>query len=1062
MRPTLSFVFFQVILFFAVFICEGQSYYFKHYQADDGLAHNSVTSIIQDTKGMIWIGTRGGLNRFDGYTFKTYKDKNNKFGNIGNNIVTTIVEDKKGMLWIGTGKGIFNYDPYLEIFTPLEMAPQNYISHILVDDQNNLFFLANRKLYQYLSKEKRVLNLGIQASCLAIDENSDLWLGNDDGVIQHYNISNKSATSIRIVDQHVPANLRSISKILPIKGDELLLGCFKQGLKSYNTKTRVVRSLPLYNSKNTDIYVRDICAGEHQEYWVATESGIYIYNLTTGTSRSLRKRYGDPYAIADNAVYTICKDNQGGMWTGTFFGGLNYHSKENARFEKYYPLLGVNSISGNAVREICPDNRGNLWIGTEDAGFNKFNVKTGIFTNYTSTGKTGEVSYPNIHGLLALGNELYIGPFHHGLDIMDMHTGLVTKSFKVIGNKNDQISDFVLSIYLTRDSTLLIGTAYDGSGLFRYNRKHKTFTRIREIPYNSYVFDIKEDHQGNIWTGSVSQGAFYYNPKTGRHGNVRFGDKVGGKIINEFPVSGILEDSDHAMWFTTAGGGFIRLSPDRRSFKKFTTKNGLPSNVTYRMLEDNSKNLWISSLKGLICFNMRTGNFKIYTQSNGLITDQFNFNSAYKDSNGKMYFGSVKGMIAFDPKAFEKKDASPPTYITGFQINNKEIIPGTAHSPINKSILYTDTLVLSHDQNNFSIEFATLNYSSPDVTRYEFMMQGLDKNSTYLSSNRKAYFTDLSAGNYTFSVRAKSNVNNWAGKERRLFIKILPPFWESYTAYLFYLLALSITLFWSLRYYHRRLERKNLNKLQLFEHEKEKEIYQAKIEFFTNIAHEIQTPLTLIVGPVERMIKKTEEQPAIRKSLLMVEKNAKRLAELTDQLLDFRKTEMDQFGLNFVNIDINALLQEQFEVFRPEAEKSHISFHLKLPKKHVIVFADREALVRICSNLISNAIKYGTSTCVISLTEFDSDDENFTIRFSNDGKGIPDEFKNKIFEPFFRLYSKDKPGTGIGLSLAKSLTDLHNGSLTLTSGDTDKVIFELTLPVHQQFEFKLSSWKKIK
>lgn len=1062
MRPLLSFVSFQVMLFLAVFNCEGQSYYFKHYQADDGLAHNSVTSILQDNKGMMWIGGRGGLNRFDGYSFKTYKNKNDKFGNIGNNIVTTILEDKKGILWVGTGKGIFKYDPYQEVFSALEMAPLNYISHILADDQNNLYFLADKKLYQYLSKEQRVLNLNIQASCLAIDEKMNLWLGNDDGMIQKYNPSSKSILNIRIIDRQVPANLRPISKIFPTKGDELLVGCFKQGLKSYHTKTGVVRSLALSDSKNSDIYVRDISAGEDQEYWVATESGIYIYNLTTGASHNLHKRYGDPYALADNAVYAVYKDNQGGMWAGTFFGGLNYYSKENARFEKYYPRFGVNSISGSAVREICSDNQGNLWIGTEDAGLNKMNLKTGIFTHYTASGSKGDVSYPNIHGLFALDDQLYIGPFYHGLDIMNMRTGKVTKSFKVIGDKNDQISDFVLSIYLTKDSTLLIGTAYEGSGLFKFERKQQRFSRIKEIPYNSYVFGIMEDKKGYIWTGSETQGAFYYHPKTGRHGNIRFGDKVRDKIINEFPVYGILEDSNHALWFTTEGGGVIRLSPDRKSFKKFTTKNGLPSNVTYRILEDDAKNLWISSLKGLICFNMRTGQFKIYTQSNGLITDQFNFNSAYKDNNGKMYFGSVKGMIAFDPKAFEKKGLSPPTYITGFQINNKEIIPGLSDGPLSKSILHTDSLVLSYDQNNFSIEFAALNYSSPEVTRYEYLMQGLDKNRTYLSSNRKAYFTDLSAGDYTFLVRAKSNVDDWRGQERKLFIKILPPFWKSYTAYFFYLCVFSFLLFWSVRYYHRRLERKNLNKLQLFEHEKEKEIYQAKIEFFTNIAHEIQTPLTLIVGPVERLISKTAEQPGIKKSLLMVEKNAKRLAELTSQLLDFRKTEMDQFGLNFVNIDISALLKEQVAVFAAEAEKSQISLNLELPKKHVVVFADREALVRICSNLISNAIKYGVATTTISLAEVLPEDEHFTVRFSNDGKGIPDEFKEQIFKPFFRIHSKDKPGTGIGLSLAKSLTELHNGSLILVSGATDKIVFELTLPVHQQIEFKLSSWKKIK
>lgn len=1063
MRYIFSFVFFQILFLFAFFSCKGQSHYFKHYQADDGLAHNSISAILQDHKGLIWVGTRGGLNRFDGYTFKTYKNEKSKFGNIGNNVIIAIAEDKSEMLWIGTGNGIFRYDPHKELFVALENTPQVYISHIVVDTENNVFFLADGDLYQYNQKENKVANLKMEASCVAIDDSMTLWMGTDDGMLKSYNLHTKLTTSVRIIDQNVPLNLRSISKIFPIKNNEILVGCFKQGLKSYHTKTGLIKSLTLRNSDNTDIYVRDITAANNQEYWVATESGIYIYNLVTNTSKNLRKRAGDPYSIADNAVYTVCKDNQGGMWAGTFFGGLNYYSKENARFEKYYPLLGTNSISGSAVREISSDNKGNLWIGTEDAGFNKFNPKTGIFTNYTSTGKKTAVSYPNIHGLLAIENQLFIGPFLHGMEIMDIRTGLITDRFKLIGDKDDKISDFVMCIYLTTDSTLLVGTAYKGSGLFVYSRKEKKFTRIKKIPYNSYVFAIEEDKQGNIWTGSDSQGAFYYHPKTGKHGNIRFGDKVKNKIINEFPVYGILEDSNRAIWFTTEGGGLIKVSADRKVVKKFTTENGLPTNVLFRVLEDDSKHLWISSLKGLICLDLQTEKFKIYTQANGLITDQFNFNSAYKNlNNGKMYFGSVKGMIGFNPKDFERKDAGPPIYITGFQVNNQEVSPNVSNSPLKRSILYTDTMVLDYYQNNFSIEFAAINYSSPEVTRYEYLMDGLDQNRTYLSSNRKAYFTDLSAGSYKFIVRAKSNVGSWASQERHIFIKILPPFWKSYTAYFIYILLFAITLFYGIRYYHRHLERKNMNKLQLFEHEKEKEIYQAKIEFFTNIAHEIQTPLTLILGPIERIMKKADEQLGIKKNLRMVEKNAKRLAELTSQLLDFRKTEMHQFGLNFVNTNVSNLLKDQVTGFKQEAEKGNISLNLELPKNHIIVFADTEALVKICSNLISNALKYSTSMATVKLLTVNPSDEQFVIRFSNDGKGIPEEFRDRIFEPFFRLHGKNKLGTGIGLSLAKSLTELHNGSLKLVSAETDMVIFELILPIHQEFEFKLSSWKKIK
>ncbi|MBS1566402.1 MAG: histidine kinase, partial [Bacteroidetes bacterium] len=535
-----------------------------------------------------------------------------------------LAEDREGMIWIGTGKGIFKYDPFRESLISLDVAPGAYISHLVVDQQNNLWFLANYSLCKYDHEKNKVENLKIQASCLAIDR-MKLWIGHDTGSVGAYDIATGTIINMKPVCNQGPGNSRSISKIYPINDHELLIGCFKQGLKSYNVSTGLVQSLQLGNNIKTDFYVRDITAGGQQQYWIATESGIYIYDMALNKSQHLRKKAGDPYSLADNAVYTICKDNQDGMWVGTYFGGINYYSKENARFEKYFPLQGANSISGDAIGTICPDTYGNLWIGTEDAGLNKLNLKTGKFTNYTATGKNGDISYPNIHGLLVQGNQLFIGPFLRGMEIMDIRTGRVTDHFRFVGNQHDRLSDFIQRIYLTKDSMLLVGTAYRGSGLFSFDPKLKTFSRIPQIPYNSYVFDIAEDHEGTIWTGSVSQGVFYYNPRTGKHGNLRFGNTEENQVINEFPVHNILEDSEHALWFATSGGGLVKLSPDRKAIKKFTLEKGFPSNLIYCMLEDGARHLWISSLDGLICFDMATEQSRVYTQANGLITNQFNY-----------------------------------------------------------------------------------------------------------------------------------------------------------------------------------------------------------------------------------------------------------------------------------------------------------------------------------------------------------------------------------------------------------------------------------------------------
>lgn len=1035
----------KIILCLALLItvhCQGQSYYFKHYQADDGLAHNTVITITQDSKGLIWIGTKGGLNRFDGYTFKTYK-------NIGNNVVGSIAEDQDKMIWVGTGRGLFKYNTVKETFTEITALSSSNISNIRVDPSGDLWFLSNGELSQYQPKKDRLTGTGQYASCLTTDPSGQLWLGHDDGTISAY-----KGASIQIIDRNLRPHLKLISKIYPADNGLMLIGTTKEGLKSYDPKTGRIRSLLIRNKDSTEIFVRDIVRSGPDEYWIATESGIYIYNTRTDSSKNLRKHAGDEYSLTDNAIYSLCRDNQGGLWAGSYFGGLNYFSAENARFEKYYPLQNANSIQGNAIREICSDDNHNIWIGTEDAGINKLDIKTGKFTNYTADGSSSALSYPNIHGLLAIGNRLYTGPFQHGLEILDIKTGRVLDRFRLIGERDSMNADFVMSIHLTADSNILIGTTGTGAGLYNYDWRHHSFTRCRQIPWGSFVYAILEDHTGTIYTGSLERGSFYFNRRTGEKGNIRFAEK--GE--RDHQVQGIFEDSEHSIWFATEGGGLYRLDSTRKSIKRFSTQNGLPSNNLFRILEDNHKNIWVSSLKGLICLNLKTEKIKVYTQSNGLITDQFNYASAFKDNSGKMYFGSVKGMIAFDPDKFTQSPYTPATYITGFAINNKEVVPDSLGSPLKKSILYTDTILLDYNQSNFSIEFAALNYSSPAVTRYKYFMKGLDKDFTYLNSNRKAYFTDLSPGSYTFIVKAESNVGSWTGKEARLFIKIRPPFWKSAWAWVIYIHTIGLILWLAIRSYHRSIERKNSRKLERFEYEKEKEIYQSKIEFFTNIAHEIQTPLTLILGPLELLIKKIDETPSIRKSLLMMDKNGKRLFDLTTQLLDFRKTEADQFGLSFVNADITNILHEQITIFKPEADKARITIHTDFPKQHLVAYVDIEAFVKICTNLLSNAIKYAASRVDITIT---TSPETFSIQFINDGKAIPEEFREKIFEPFFRLRSAEKPGTGIGLSLARSLTELHNGTLTLISGDTNKIILELSLPIHQKFEFQLSKWKKI-
>jgi len=432
-----------------------------------------------------------------------------------------------------------------------------------------------------------------------------------------------------------------------------------------------------------------------------------------------------------------------------------------------------------------------------------------------------------------------------------------------------------------------------------------------------------------------------------------------------------------------------------------------------------------------------------------LLNDQFNYNSGYKDEKGEMYFGSVKGMISFRPDNFLNPTIVPPVYITGFQVQNKELDITSDSAILNKSILYAERITLPYDRSSISIDFAALSFISPENTTYSYVMKGLDNEWTEIKPNRKIYFTNLSPGNYIFKVKAGIN-GNWGKEERQIVIKILPPWWATVWAYLFYA-AIAVGIgYYLLKTYHI-----------ISEDKKEKEIYEAKIDFFTNVAHEIRTPLTLIKGPVENLLEQIDEMPAIKEDVITMERNTNRLIALITQILDFRQTETKGFSIDFLKVDISALLKENYINFSPLAKKKNLEYNIELPSATLYSFADEEALNKIFSNLINNAVKYALSKVTIRLLTPDNNGTHFTIEIENDGLIIPVEMSEKIFEPFYRMKETAKQqGTGLGLALAKSLTELHKGNLYLKNS-TSLNVFVLCLPIKPIQENKMN-FKKSK
>ncbi|MBC7830266.1 MAG: histidine kinase [Chitinophagaceae bacterium] len=1028
-------------LLFAVTV-NAQQHYFRHYQVENGLSNNTVFCNMQDKNGFMWFGTKDGLNRFDGYRFKTFHISNNDESSLTRDLISSLAIDKEGILWVGSQKGLYRFDARQERLVAFIDTLKD-INDIYIDKQNQLWFTSGLTVcrYNFEKKRLRIFSPGRYFNATSICEAKDgsIWFSTNDGYLQQFDDSTETFRKFNVFAQSPPASSNHIEKILADTDGSIFIGTPSQGIKKFNPVSMEYQDVLTSNSDKTAVYVRDILQVSDDELWFATESGIFILDKNTGKFLNLKKKYLDPYSLSDNAIYALHKDSEGGIWAGTYFGGINYFPKQYFAFQKFFPDYTENSISGNAVREICEDGAGNIWIGTEDAGLNKLNPRTKQINHFEPTGEQTSIANSNIHGLLVVQDDLWVGTFEHGLDIIDINTGKVKKHYISGPGANDLKSNFIVSLLQTKSGEIYVGTS---NGLFRYVRLNDHFASSENIPTGGFISCLMEDQAGTVWVGSHGRGIFYFNPVTGEKGHYENEPDNKNSLTSNI-VNALYEDSDKNLWIATEGGGLCQLINDKKQFKRHTTKTGLPSNFIFKILEDNNKTLWITTSKGLVNMNVTRGTHKVYTKANGLLNDQFNYNSGYKDAAGKLYFGSVQGMITFKPDAFYQSKFVPPVYITEFQLPNKELQIIRDTSILKRSILLTNKITLPYDQSTFSVDFAAVSFTSPEMTEYSYTMEGLDKDWTYLKSNRKVYFTNLKPGTYIFKVKAGSN-GSWNKQVKQLIVQVNPPFWATQWAYLVYIIVSSSLLYYLVRTYHR-----------LQEDKKEKAIYQANIEFFTNIAHEIKTPLTLIKGPVENLSEMVNQVPAIREDVVTMERNTNRLVNLINQILDFRQTETKGFSLDFSAVNINEILQEAYLTFEPLAKKRKLLYTLNLPAADIQTMADAEALNKIFNNLFSNATKYAEKKVNIELIAPVKDEERLVIEISNDGYLIPKGMKEKIFEPFFRLKETIKQkGTGIGLALARSLVELHNGDIYLKDQEDGMNVFVVILPYYSDRQKK--------
>lgn len=1028
-----------------LFAAEHTNFHFKKIQVDEGLSENTVYCIIQDSKGYIWFGTKDGLNRFDGTNFRVFRHNITNPTSLGNNFIRSILEGENGIFYIGTDAGLYIMDTADETFTLIRKQTTDgtqLISAInaLYADKDGTIWIGSMYqgvfTYHPTTGELRKVelmhySLGNSAVwSIYGDRSGTIWLGTRFGLLRY----NRQTNLMEAVDGLFNPAGSSDHEILCIFEDakgNLWMGTWADGIWHYNKQTYDGTSFLGVNSKDYYVtHVRSIFQYDTNRLLIGSDDGLYLFNIETYETIRVDVSQSH-YSLSDQNVYSMTSDHEGGIWIGTYFGGINYLNASLLPIETYYPDMKHGMLYGRAVSQFCEDPDGNMWIATEDGGVNFLEVKTRRITQPIKT------SYHNTHALLLDADDLWIGTFSRGIDIYNTRTG---KLINYRTNPQDETTlndDCVFSLYKTRNGDIYAGTP---AGLNRYDREKKQFIRIPEA--HGFVYDIKEDETGNLWIANYGGGVIRLDANT--HTWKRYDDLTEHtNPIRGSKLTSVYIDNQKRLIFTSEGRGLFIYDYLTDSFRNISEADGLPNNVIYGVLDDAFGNLWISCNKGIVCFDIdNPAAHTLYDKEDGLQSNQFNFKSSYKARNGKFYFGGINGFNCFYPQELTQlqNDHIPPVEITDIRLlgNNKPELEQDVRTRLNKN----QRIILPYNKSSLSISYISLSFRSQNKNQYAYMLEGADKDWTTAGNNKSVTYVNLSPGTYVFHVKASNNNNIWNEEGARVEIEILPPFWLSLPARLIYAAIIVVLCYLLFTYYQRKYKKKQAQQLEAYKDEQEKLAIKSRIDFFTNIAHEIRTPVSLIKAPLEEVLISGDGNRNTRQNLEIIDKNCNRLSVLINQLLDFRKMDSMNYTVNPEYINLKEYIGELYERFRKTAQSRKIDFVLRTPDELVMhVISDWDALTKVIGNLLTNAIKFTTDRIVLTLERVN--DTTYTISVEDNGRGIPHEQKKLIFDPFYQIKSEGN-GTGIGLSLVKNLAHLLKGKVEVTDNPTGGSVFRFT------------------
>ncbi len=1070
------FLFINLLIVLRISARNNENFYFSNLNLKDGLSQISVLKIFQDTKGFIWFGTRNGLNRYDGSDFVVYKHDPKDSLSLSDNHIWALAEDKDRNLWVGTARGLNRFDLKTNRIKPFvdkrygEVATSE-IRCLTVDSRNRLWIGTSRGMYLYVPAMDVFQHIDLNG--LIKDEFISVIYETK----QHQILIGTSTEGLIVCDMNMKVqkqltartpNLRllsnSISTVYEDSKGTLWVGSAISGLYRIDLENEKIVTYHKDNSILASNSIRAI-SELHGMLLVGTFDGLYTIDLSTHsfwkhTDASLEKG-----TLSHFSIYSLFVDNSQTVWVGMYAGGVSFSSRFNNRFDFHDPTTVFDALFGIYGCMVASPN-GCLYMATEGRGLLDYNLGNRQYAYYPIDNASKlQYSQNIIKGLLLEDDILWCGTNKGTIYRFNIRTKKYTLHYQLPRDMS------IYAILRDEDNSMWLITSDSRMGVVRLLDKGEMQTHF---PVNggkdSCLFAssrcILRLRKGVVLIGSRNDGLIKYDLNKKEAVYYDADEKEPYRLFSNY-VTSIVRDSSGRIWIGTYGGGIALYDEEKGILKTVTKEQGLIANDVCTIVEDNENNLWISTSNGISKYNLKTEEFTNYNSLNGIGVYEFTPHSGLLLPNGEICFSGNNGFVTFNPQKLQLNTYVPPIVFTKLVVNNQVIEPEDDTRILTTILDDMEEIELSYNQNNISIGYSALNFVFAHQNQYATFLKGYDKDWNYIGDRREAYYTNLSPGTYVFEVKASNNDGVWGEQTRKIRIIVHPPLWKTWYAYLFYAVAF-VSLLTLIMYYitkkqklERELQFKQKEKLQL------EEFHQAKIRMFTNFSHELRTPLTLIIAPLQDLVSMPEFSASVRNKLGLIFSNAQRLLLLVNQLMDLRKNQEGKLKLHITKSDLNAFMQEIYYAFNHLAAKKSIEFTFDKKEERMLAWFDKSIIEKVIFNLLSNAMKFtpangkvifSLSKCTFAdlpseqqeeLSALPEDIEFACFSVIDSGKGIPEDEVKNIFAPFYQGEdsNKENVGTGIGLSLTRSIVLLHKGTLAVSHNQPTGTIFRVYIPI---------------